>query len=196
MAILNQSSVWFRRKLIGVFWKIHPIALMKIYLNISSITTTFSGAGSELKAGRQNDHNYILGTHSNINVPVIASRQVHPQCRLKLMLMYQFPKGYTNLGNHNGGIHIGWNAFPRELRCRIPWNLLSNHIMMASSNGNIFRVTGLLCGEFTGHRWIPRTKASDTDLWCFLWSSPEPTIEQTMETPVIWDAIVPIMTSL
>ena len=27
--------------------------------------------------------------------------------------------------------------------------------MMTSSNGNIFRVTGPLCGEFTGHRWIP-----------------------------------------
>ena len=26
---------------------------------------------------------------------------------------------------------------------------------MASSNGNIFRVTGPLWGEFTGHRWIP-----------------------------------------
>ena len=30
---------------------------------------------------------------------------------------------------------------------------------MTSSNGNIFRVTGPLCGEFTGDRWIPRTKA-------------------------------------
>ena len=30
-------------------------------------------------------------------------------------------------------------------------------IMMTSSNGNIFRVTGHLCGEFTGHRWIPHT---------------------------------------
>ena len=27
-----------------------------------------------------------------------------------------------------------------------------------------------LCGEFTGHRWIPRTKASGEKLWCFLWS--------------------------
>ena len=27
--------------------------------------------------------------------------------------------------------------------------------MMTSSNGNIFRVTGHLCGEFTGHRWRP-----------------------------------------
>ena len=44
--------------------------------------------------------------------------------------------------------------------------------MMTSSNGNIFRVTGPFCGEFTGHRWIPRTKTSDTELWCFLWSAP------------------------
>ena len=39
--------------------------------------------------------------------------------------------------------------------------------MMTSSNGNIIHVTGYLCGEFTGHRWIPRTKASDAELWCF-----------------------------
>ena len=44
--------------------------------------------------------------------------------------------------------------------------------MTASSNGNIFRVTGPLCGEFTGHRWIPLTKASDAELWYFLWSAP------------------------
>ena len=43
--------------------------------------------------------------------------------------------------------------------------------MMTSSNGNIFRVTGHLRGEFTGHRWIPRTKASDAKLWCFLLSA-------------------------
>ena len=44
--------------------------------------------------------------------------------------------------------------------------------MMTSLNGNIFRVTGPLCGEFTGHRWIPRTKASDAKLWCVLWFGP------------------------
>ena len=32
------------------------------------------------------------------------------------------------------------------------------NIMMTSSNGNIFRVTGHLCGKFTGPRWIFRTK--------------------------------------
>ena len=40
--------------------------------------------------------------------------------------------------------------------------------MMTSSNGNIFRVTGHLCGEFTRHRCIPHTKASDAELWYFL----------------------------
>ena len=67
--------------------------------------------------------------------------------------------------------------------------------MMTSSNGNINRFTGPFCGEFTGHRWIPCTKGSDGELWCFL-SAPEPTIEQTMETLVIWDVTALIMTSL
>ena len=39
-------------------------------------------------------------------------------------------------------------------------------------NTNISRVTGPLCGDFTGRRWIPRTKACDAELWCFLWSAP------------------------
>ena len=45
--------------------------------------------------------------------------------------------------------------------------------MMTSSNGNIFRVTGPLCGGITGHRWISHTKANDAGLWCFLWSAPD-----------------------
>ena len=52
----------------------------------------------------------------------------------------------------------------------IVWNGVH---MMTSSNGNIFRVIGHLCGEFTGPRWIPRTKASDAELWYFLWSASE-----------------------
>ena len=46
-------------------------------------------------------------------------------------------------------------------------------IRMTLSNGNIFRVTRPSCGEFTGHRWIPLTKASDAGHWCFPWSAPE-----------------------
>ena len=43
----------------------------------------------------------------------------------------------------------------------------TNATMMRSSNGNIFRITCPLCREFTSHRWIPRTKASDAELWWF-----------------------------
>ena len=45
-----------------------------------------------------------------------------------------------------------------------------------------------LCeGEFTGHRSIPLTKASDAELWYFHWTGPEQTA--TIETPVILHAI-------
>ena len=33
-------------------------------------------------------------------------------------------------------------------------------------------------------------------LWYFLWSAPEQTVVQALETPVIWDAIALIMTLL
>ena len=44
-------------------------------------------------------------------------------------------------------------------------------LMMTSSNGNNFRVTGLLTGGFTGDRRSPLTKASDAELWYFLCSA-------------------------
>ena len=42
--------------------------------------------------------------------------------------------------------------------------------MMTSSNGNIFRVTGHLCGEFTGHMWIPtlRSVTRSVDVFFYL----------------------------
>ena len=39
--------------------------------------------------------------------------------------------------------------------------------MMTSSKGNIFRVPGHLCGEFTGPRLIPRTEANDAEFLMF-----------------------------
>ena len=92
--------------------------------------------------------------------------------------------------NPPGSLPISLLAF----RVLILQTQYSQH-MMTSSNGNITRVTGHLCGEFTGHRWIPRTKDSDAELWWFLWSAPEWMVEQTILGLVIWDAIVPIMPS-
>ena len=65
-----------------------------------------------------------------------------------------------------------------------------------SSDENIFHVTGPFWGEFTGHRLIPLTWASDAEPRCFIRSAPELTAEQTHETPMIWYTIMLIMTSL
>ena len=58
------------------------------------------------------------------------------------------------------------------------------------------RVTGPMWRKSTSHQSITLARAIDTELWCFLWSVPEQTIEQTIKTPVIWDAIALIITSL
>ena len=63
------------------------------------------------------------------------------------------------------GVDMHWAA----VMAPAAWN---TGRMMTSFNGNIFRVTGPLCGEFTGHRRIPLTKTSDAELWCFLWTAP------------------------
>ena len=44
---------------------------------------------------------------------------------------------------------------------------------LASTNGNIFRITGPLCGEFTSHQWIPITMATNAEFW----GAPEQTVK-------------------
>ena len=42
--------------------------------------------------------------------------------------------------------------------------------MMTSSNGIIFRVSGPLCGEFTGDLWIPLTNARGALMLSLIWA--------------------------
>ena len=75
--------------------------------------------------------------------------------------------------------------------------LMAQHhwFIMTSLNGNIFHIAGPLWGESTGHWWIPLTKASDMELGVFfdLFSL---MAKQTIETPVMADAITLIMAIL
>ena len=67
-----------------------------------------------------------------------------------------------------------WNiALNIHMYCECLWvNLLYKNnknvavtgVMVMSSNENIFRVTGHLCGEFTGPGEFPHTKASGAEL--------------------------------
>ena len=80
---------------------------------------------------------------------------------------------FENVVCEMASIGLGPNVLITILE-RDTWILyLISCFMVTSSNGNIFRVTGPLCGEFTGPRPILRTKASDAELWCFLWSASE-----------------------
>ena len=63
-----------------------------------------------------------------------------------------------------------WVLCTGQLDCFFNTSWLEQSVifyMMASSNGNIFCVTGHLYGEFTGQRWVHRTKTSDAELWVF-----------------------------
>ena len=50
--------------------------------------------------------------------------------------------------------------------------------------------------ESTGHRRTPLIKTNDPEYWCFLWSAPEQTVEQTIKSSVIWNAIALTIASL
>ena len=50
---------------------------------------------------------------------------------------------------------VGARGYPNVSRSRPRQQFV---VMTTSSNGNIFRVTGPLCEEFTGHRWSPLIK--------------------------------------
>ena len=79
------------------------------------------------------------------------------------------------------------------------WNKQSQGCMMTSSHENILCVIGPLCGECTGHWWIPLTKASDSELWCFLRAAGDLRRNRAhydVSVIVIWDAIALIVTSL
>ena len=53
---------------------------------------------------------------------------------------------------------LSWWHHDMTMYGRITDRLTIDCTMMTSSNGNLFCVTGHLCSEFTGPRWIPLTK--------------------------------------
>ena len=95
-----------------------------------------------------------------------------------------FLRGSTHFTYHGGALipYIYVSCFHDDV---VKWKHPRYWLLCGEFTGD--------CGEFTGHRWIPLTQTSDAGLWFFLWSAPEQT---AIKTPVIWDAIALIMTSL
>ena len=68
--------------------------------------------------------------------------------------------------------------------------------MMTSSNGNIFRVTGPLCGEFTGPGEFPTQRPVTQSFDVFFDLRLNKWLSKQLQRLVIWDASKLIMTSL
>ena len=110
-----------------------------------------------------------------IGIQIFYSRKCTWKCRQWVWMENCVPQKTVD------SITYPWHPLnkrcPRNISCCketifLKWwrhqpNTLIHEHMITSSNGNIFRITGHLCGEFTGPRWIPRTKANDAELWCF-----------------------------
>ena len=50
---------------------------------------------------------------------------------------------------------------------------VDNSCKLLALQNNVVSSANKIEGEFTGHRWIPLSKARDAELWCFLWSAPD-----------------------
>ena len=90
-----------------------------------------------------------------IQIIKLCSREVGKQV---------IPLLWVNSSFHNN------TALWKTMSAPICWHIccsLPRLLMMTSSNGNIFRVTGPMCGEFTGHRWITRTRPVRRSLGVF-----------------------------
>ena len=106
-------------------------------------------------------HNKII----NVSISSVPMSNKIQQNRIYVYILY-----FKSYSISNVRIGIWYQVVSYNLNAK-PCISLSS--IMTSSNGNIFRVTGHLCREFTGRRWIPGTKASDAELWRFLWSAPK-----------------------
>ena len=63
---------------------------------------------------------------------------------------------------------VYWVILWITLTCPCMQHVCACICMVTSLNGNIFRVTGLLLGESSGHWRIPLTKTSDAEHWFFI----------------------------
>ena len=109
-------------------------------------------------------------------------------------------KWITKSVHANGTRNYGWfmpHCLSLVVKKALHWDTPPIwKLMMTSSNANIFRVTDPLCGEFTGHRWIPLTKASDARFDVFFDLRLKKLLNKQLVRLVIWDATAPIVTSL
>ena len=129
---------------------------------------------AKLRPSSKNRH--VMKLHLYLYIFVLSNtKSIHSSnqvwATIRVAIKTEYYNKYSNFSNAYPFISIiRLGCCP----CPILWGRKSNFkmvpvmfLMMTSANGNIFRVTGHLCGQFTGPRWIHRSKASDVELWIF-----------------------------
>ena len=103
------------------------------------------------------DKNTLSGHehHSLILSVTLIFLSLHPECNSTIYRI-QLWVNISRLQNSRWSICARWSQI---LHKEYIWNFICYSAyslsMMTSWNGNIYVVIGPLCGEFTGHRWIP-----------------------------------------
>ena len=118
--------------------------------------------GRNIQGGMHLDRKskHIIQNEKNVHKNPNNSHTWHDEIKLYLRISKRNTKWHPTLEQRtpkNQSYRLSWGATDQ---CTMSHFTYIHIIMMTSSNGNIFRVTGPLCGDFTGPRWIPRTKAS------------------------------------
>ena len=81
-------------------------------------------------------------------------------------VFYQIPRTFSRMISH-------YNSNSMQFRFDIT-NPMTTANICTSWRQHFPRYWSIVRGT-TGHRWISFMKASDAELWCFLWSAPEQT---------------------
>ena len=142
-----------------------PFVSYRIHLSISfwvallTVWRSFDGQGTCVVTQEDAGKHWIAPNHENTVKRDNVSRAWEDVLCYKYLLKYGHLE-YINKRTWRGLVPTGI--------CDRPWYISWQLSMMTSSNGNIFRVTGPLWGESTGHPCVVLlAQASNAEIWCF-----------------------------
>ena len=208
--IRHQAIIWINAWLLSngplgtnfneISMKIQSFSFTKMH-NITSMYTTWNyddNISSRLNTSPISTHNEAIVSQEIISkMHRISFRLTTKVSRAPVDNNETFMKG-LGMSCNMQGLHLGLIGRFFIASLLLP-NLWPTIVPKHCIHDDVIKWKHFLCyWPFVRgiHRWIPRTKVSDAELWYFLRSAPEQTIEQTIVRLVISDAIALIMTSL
>ena len=163
--LTDQILMWWE-KLVCIITEVFDPVFFKIYRALMRLTPWSFLREVAVKSPHDG------GTHLEWGKEGWGMRTLS-QCLSDVSLSYLLK--HISTGEHS--LHISWRS------THLLYIYIFPVFMMTSSNGNMFRVIGFCAGNspvtagnspVSGE--IP-SQTSDAELWCFLWSVPERTIE-------------------